>query len=231
MSWLQTCENILCAYFVGSYTRTSVPHDIDILLIVENTNNILFKKNLQANFKLSYIFANDDSVSCEMNNIKFDFAFLTLSQFEDRVKKILQNQTFAEHRNWCVGYWLPEGFISDLRSAKIIFERDQIVRTYIDKFKDNECNINSTLIEEVKKEILFKSNLKTDLKYYNSIARNDVYVAFFRLINLKNRWGLTSFKHIVKKISSTKYSNTIEELMNTPDDDFKETSAKLLQEL
>lgn len=228
---LYNYEDIMCAYFVGSYTHNSDPHDIDILLIVKNTNKERFRIFLETDFNATDCFSNDDSISCQINNMEFDFAFLTLEQLELRVQLILQNRLHADHRNWCVGYWMPEGFISDVKSAYIIFERNLRAKTNMEQLKNIKDDFTTNLMDEIQKEILLKSKLKLGMRYYNFIARSDVYAAFMRLINLQQGWNLTSFKHINRVICTTEYASILDRLMETSDEVFQKECIAVLGQL
>lgn len=166
-----------------------------------------------------------------MNNIEFDFAFLMLEQLEYRVQLILQNRLYAVHRNWCVGSWLPEGFIFDVENAQVIFERDLRAKRSMARLKAGKDAFKTNLMGEIRREILLKSKLKPGMRYYNSIARSDVYAALMRLINLQKGWDLTSFKHMSRAISTTEYVIILDRLMETSDEVFQEECKAVLQQL
>ena len=231
VSGLRDYEDILSAYFVGSYTHNSNPHDIDILLFVIRTVLVRLQIFLETKFDGEYFFSNADSISCKVSNREFDFAFLTLEQLEYRVQSILQNRLYADHRNWCVGFWMPEGFISDVKNAQVIFERDLRAKRSIEQLSAGEETFKTNLMGEIRKEIILKSKLIPGMRYYNFIARSDVYAALMRLINLQEGWGLTSFKHINRVICTTEYAIILARLMETPDEVFQEVCRDALRQL
>ena len=205
---------------VGSFANGVRANDVDLLLIGTNLDKQELERHLVENFDVKKVFANDDSIACQIEGIDFDLALLSKDMLLWRVKAIEQLQLFAEHRNWCVGYWMPEGFLYDLKRAQIIFDRSDIVRECIDSFLLSYETIRQKLIEEIKKEIQYKSKIKENFMYYNAIARSDVLSAFLRLANLLENWELTSFKHINRKIQSTWYEQELGEISRKTDAQF-----------
>lgn len=230
-SYLQSIDCIRGLFIVGSYARGICNHDVDLLLIADDSiDKYDFSRKLSLHLDAVNVFANDDSIACRISGFDFDFALLTMKSLFQRVDSISKGTFFAEHRNWCIGYWMPEGFIYDLKNSELVFCKDESIAKCINCLLSKQNMIRKRLIDDVKREILLKSRLRNDGSYYDSIARSDVLMAFLRLLNLTGNWELTSFKHITERLKDSDYSKMLEQLENASDDVFEGICKQILSE-
>lgn len=227
--YLKSISFIEVVYIVGSFAKGVTSHDIDMLLIGRDINKQKLQYSMIKDIGATMVLVNDDSISCQIDGFDFDFAFLSEDLLMRRANDITQMRLFGEHRNWCVGYWMPEGFLYDLKRAKIVFDKSGVVRECVNHLLSNYETTRQNLIEEIKKEIKLKSKTMPDLFYYNIILRRDVLAAFLRLTNLIEEWELTSFKHIDKKIRNTWYGQELKMLESLTDEQFPAACEALLQ--
>lgn len=213
---------------VGSYARGETLHDVDCLLISDPTEKNRLCILLNNEFSSTESFINDDSLQCKIDGVVFDFAFLSKNELVQRRKGIQQRRMKAEHRNWCVGYWMPEGFINDILNAKVVFDKSDLLADFTREIEESYSEIIKCLLEEAKREIILKSKLG-EQKLYNTLARNDIIAAFMRLINLKENWRLSSFKHISSMIECSKKYSWINQLVETEDEHFQFMCERCLQ--
>ena len=229
-SYLQSIDYIRGLFIVGSYSRGVCNHDVDLLLITDDsTDKYDLSRKLSLHLSAENMFVNDDSIACRISGSDFDFAMLTVKALFQRADSISNGTLFAEHRNWCVGYWMPEGFIYDLKNAELMFCKDESIEKCVDGLLSEQNMIQKRLIDDVKREILIKSRLRNDGSYYDYIARSDVLTAFLRLLNLTLDWELTSFKHIAERLKDSDHSKMIWQLENAPDDEFEEICKQILE--
>ena len=227
--YLKSNPCVDAAYIVGSFANGVKIHDVDMLLIGNEFDKQVLQYHLVNDLGATEVFVNDDSIACHIDGVDFDFALLAVQSLLRRAENIAQMTLFAEHRNWCVGYWMPEGFLYDLRKAQVVIEKSSTVRECIDGLLAGYGKTRRMLIEEIKKEIRLKSLLKKELAHYNTIARSDVLAAFMRIANLVEGWELTSFKHIDRKIRGTGYARELEMLAEVPDEQFAPACEAMLR--
>ena len=228
---LQRIPAIRAAYLVGSYADGETGHDVDILLLVSVQNKKELIEALERDYYLDVLLVNDDSVSCVIENVPFDFAFLTIDEWRRRLGRFRQKQTYAEIRNWCVGYWLPEGFLFDMMKALCLFCKDTVIQEGVQSIAALYQDYRLELIQDIKTEVILKSKLRDDLPFYSKIARGDVLAALLRLINLSNDWRLTSFKHMDQKVRTTAYDTALRNLEQLPSEEFSDCCKALAEEL
>ena len=131
-NYLKSIPSLEAVYIVGSFSKGVTSHDIDMLLIGNDIEKQELHTLLIKNLRATASIVNDDSIYCQIDKIDFDFALLSLDSLFRRISDITKLQLFAEHRNWCVGYWMPEGFLYDLKMAHIVFDKSGVVGNSID---------------------------------------------------------------------------------------------------
>ena len=200
---------------VGSCIMNKKFNDIDLLLICNNTD--LVKNKLINCFKDYSISLCDDAVKIN------DFCDKSISialYSKFNVEKIINNfltgkQIELTHRIWCLGYWIPESFIENIRQIKIINDRfDYMLHLKNILLKDNkyskECIVKSCLSEiMIKYDLLKKVNLNS-LEF--SLYKNDIILSSIRGLTIINNKFLKSYKktdELISELSNDYLNNFI----------------------
>lgn len=188
---------------VGSINISDSFHDYDLLILHEH-NDIFGKlKNIFSEYNTSIV---DDSIriTFEDNNKDVNLALYTNKELSNKVYSLFKkNNPIGEHREWAIGYWLPEMLIQDLLNCTVIYDKENNFRNIFHYIKGKEVDFRNMFIEKCKCEI------NTKIKYLNShisdleirIIRNDLLLAFIRLSSLLNCLHFTGFKKLDSKLN------------------------------
>lgn len=222
LSILTDISEVNCILLVGSAINTTKPHDIDLLILVENVssnNNAL--DIIKRNFKGYKTILCDDSIRIVRSNEKdINIATFETKFFERKIKNILvNNQISPESRVWCLGYWLPEMLLKDTITSEILYEKSNYNFMEIKELiSNNYPSIKSVIKDECSKEFYIRlENLKK--------CENDDIT--FNI--LKNSLNLSIIRYVL--ISTDFYGETIKQLIDVSKDNniFKESILKIYQ--
>ena len=191
---------------VGSAVSRKEYNDLDFLMAADNVD--ICKNKIINCFKEYNVSLCDDAVKIgDYYDKEISIAIYSKYDIDNIVKSFVSGKKITcEHRTWCIGYWIPESFIANLRRMWIINDPDD----YYKKIK-NIINKNSIyafqcilgeIIEElkIKYELIRKSN---GLSY--DFYKNDLILASIRGLKLINNEYLVSYKNIdlvIEKLNS-----------------------------
>lgn len=188
---------------VGSAVENYKYNDIDFLMIVDDINNVKSKiLSCMCEYVISIC---DDAI--KINNYKGNKISIALYSknkvndiIDDFISGILCNPT---HRTWCLGYWMPESFVENLRKMKIINDPTNYMNNIKNKLNKEHIYAKKAIIKECLEEIkikynyLSKSNVES-LEY--TLYKNDIILCIIRGLKILNNEFLVSFKKIKQEI-------------------------------
>lgn len=191
---------------VGSSLEKSDYNDLDLIFFVNNRFEGL--KFLSEKFSKYDITINDDAIRIKgFFNKEISIAIYTYSNINELIINFARGEkAICEHRNWTLGYWLVEGFITDLKRGRIIYDGNNKLKDIKEKL-DRPFNYGiQKILEDCKEEIEIKSskiykNKEKILTY--SLLKNDIILAMIRSSYILSEKSLRGFKDI---------ENIIEEL-------------------
>jgi len=198
--YLKENKKIRSTCIVGSYLHCSKYNGID-MLITTNEDREWVKDYLRQKLDIDEFFACDDSISFSYDGTKYNIAIYSNSGLKTILDSIINNRIYGECREWCLGYWTPEGFLFDIKNAKILFDKGNLLVKYIQRI---DYNFNP-VIRLLKNRIIQEINLRAEITCEGLLNRaNNLFISFaiMRLINIHSGWFLSNFKEIVKKINS-----------------------------
>ncbi|MED1790176.1 hypothetical protein P4V47_22365 [Brevibacillus laterosporus] len=192
---------------VGSINISDSFNDYDLLILHEHEEVFRKLKNIFSEYNISTI---DDSIriTFEDNNKDINLALYTNKEFSNKVYCLFkENNPIGEHREWAIGYWLPEMLIQDLLKCTIIYDKENNFNDILNFISGREVDFRNMIIEKCKCEI------NTKINYLNSkisdleikIIRNDLLLTFIRLSSLLTCSDLTGFKKLDSKLNTYFY--------------------------
>lgn len=186
---------------VGSSAKCNEYNDIDFLVVTDNPEIVINAiKKCFAGYINSMI---DDSIKIKNYfDVELSFAIYNHSKLFDIVNSYNSStHIIAEHKSWTIGYWLIEGFISDLKNGIILldyFDVATLQKELIVNPKQGENRILKSCLEEIQiKQTLLKS---THSIIEKNFLKQDVYLATLRAFSIINKTPLHGFKRIEKNV-------------------------------
>ena len=100
---------------VGSAVNNSKFNDLDFLMAVDDIN--IVKKKIKTAFNIYKVNFVDDAIKIEdYTNFEISIALYQKNKINSLVYDFLSGKSICcQHRIWCLGYWLPESFIENLK--------------------------------------------------------------------------------------------------------------------
>lgn len=203
--------NIETFCVVGSFINKSIkiPHDVDCLVL---TNKKLSERYLHklilSSIRKTNVIKSDDSFRITIDNIQFGFVYFDIKSFYKEVNSIMNGIKLAiESKPWVIGGKIPEILLTDILSAKVIFDKKGIfVNLQKTLKKEYPKNLRMSLINELKNELLLKINSINDAIVKNDVLRVDIgigelLIVLVRLIYGQKRVYLIPIKHLSNDFS------------------------------
>lgn len=189
----------------GSARKNKTVDNVDLLLITnknisdKNIFKIINKKYFIKTYKNCHTF--------NIKNILFNITIMDIQEFDFYFNEIVVRKKIEpSYRNWCLGYFIPEAFLGDLKNSKIIFEKIDFNQKYRNKLIKYPQKIKSELIQstlndlEIKEKLFNKAFKKKDLILIVS-AISDIFFISFRALSANKEvyfGGLFSYKEILE---------------------------------
>lgn len=192
---LQKDKKVKAAYFVGSYLYCKEFKDIDFLIIYnEAIKNLVVK--IKSSLPVDNINFCDDSFSFIYSGQKYNLAVFSEDRIKTLLKSISSGWLYGECREWCLGYWMPEAFLFDLKNAKKIFDKKDTITGILKNL--NYDTVLSDICNRINKEITLRDEMSCE-NFFTSLNETFLNLAILRLINIKSKWCLSNFKKIKEK--------------------------------
>lgn len=199
---------------VGSSLERRDYNDLDLIFVVNNRFEGL--KFLTEKFSKYDITINDDALRIkEFFYKEISIAIYTYSNINELITNFVRGEkAICEHRSWTLGYWLIEGFITDLKRGRIIYDSNNKIKDIKEKL-DRPFNYGiQKILEDCKEEIEIKSfklykNKEKILTY--SLLKNDIILAMIRssyILSKKSLKGFKDIENIIKELPE-RYKNII----------------------
>ena len=189
-------------------------------MIVDNTEKV--KNNILQAFEKYNVSECDDAVKIE----KFLKVTLSIAIYEEyMVKRIIDdymagNEQNPIHRIWCLGYWLPESFIENLKIMRIINDKNSCM-DYLKKIAGKDSiYAKQRIVEYCLKEIQIKYEMLKKVKSKSveySFLKNDIILCLIRGLKLINGDLLISYKKIdtiIKELNNNNLNSFINSEIN-----------------
>jgi len=223
---LKQISNIDCIFFVGSALDNIEAQDIDLLVIMKNeSNSSNCLKIVKEKLSSYHPIISDDSIRIlnkykkEINIAVFDSIF-----FGNKVLNILENKQFyGENRIWCIGDWLPEILLYDLKNAiPFYWVNNSEIKSIFEKVNSYYEEVMKTIFEECKENFQFmieKSDSYVELDNLPlEILKREIILNLIRYLFLKNKIYNGSIKKIDKlypHIAKDKIDLILENIVNS----------------
>lgn len=162
VEYFKSQKGIVAMVQVGSSITSSKPHDIDILLLVDNKTNAIESINaFSRKYKKSFILCDDAYRFKNLDTIEISLVPKEISKIAKQIKRILSGQTL-ERRNkvWAVGGFFPEILLKDFEEGKLLWEDN--FGTYsklIGRILEEKGNFFRHLTNRLSEEIELKTKL------------------------------------------------------------------------
>lgn len=196
MSKLNNIKEEYSLALVGSTLQTKNYNDIDFLLVTECTDVVKEKiKDLFRNYQIKQI---DDAIRVVgLLDTEVSIAIYNKSNFDDIVNNFLTgNKIICEHRTWATGYWFSEGLMGDIDNSKILKDEGYL-QEIKNKLNTYPLYAKRKIVEDCTYEILSKGTLLSEKRGIEfNLLKNDIILAFIRLIYCYKGEYLKSFKNI-----------------------------------
>lgn len=178
---LESIQGLHSLLQVGASINTRKTKDIDYILITDEGFDVvgtLEKKLKWDNFKII-----DDSIRFTLDNEIINIAIFNAKEFRERIDNIFNGKIYGEHREWVIGYWLPEAFLQDLMEAKEIFDKSFYI-TIVSMITDDYEHYIVSLVSRIKNELSICESFLANSNIPKIISKNKAYLAVLRLYNL-----------------------------------------------
>ncbi|SDY23738.1 hypothetical protein [Thermoactinomyces sp. DSM 45892] len=188
---------------VGSININRTFNDYDLLVL--HTGDQIYDRVAQL-FSEYYTIMCDDSIRIGVENEKdINIALFTLDEFHNKIANIFKPaQPIGEHREWAMGYWIPEVLIQDILYSKILYDKKSEFESIIQYVKTNMTSYREMIlarcVEEVNLKILYMS--KTENLLEIAMLRNDLLLVFMRIYSLREFDFLSGFKRFKEGMES-----------------------------
>lgn len=193
---------------VGSSVKSKNYNDMDFLMIVDYIE--LVKKSLCKIFNKYDISICDDAI--KIDNF-FDKTISIALYEKEEVTQIVNNYmtgkpSILTHRVWCLGYWLPESFISNIQNMIVLNDQNNYLNNLQNRVKKDSIYARYNIIKDCLDEINIKykllkkiSNKSVEYNFY----KNDIILSIIRGITIIRGKLLVSYKNIDKLIETLNY--------------------------
>ena len=186
---------------VGSINLSKDFNDYDLLILHQDKD--IFETIMRL-FSEYEVISCDDSIRIVFENDKdINLALYTFTEFSNKVQNVYKhNQPIGEHREWAIGYWVPEVLIQDIITCTILHDPAFKFKEIIEFVKENEQDYKSMIMKKCIQEIDTKlSYLEKNEDYIEiTIIKNDLFLTFIRLYSIKNFKYLSGFKRFKNKL-------------------------------
>ncbi|MEB4859780.1 hypothetical protein [Priestia megaterium] len=186
---------------VGSINLSKDFNDYDLLILHQDKD--IFETIMRL-FSEYEVISCDDSIRIVFENDKdINLALYTFTEFSNKVQNVYKHtQPIGEHREWAIGYWVPEVLIQDIITCTILHDPAFKFKEIIEFVKENEQDYKSMIMKKCIQEIDTKlSYLEKNEDYIEiTIIRNDLFLTFIRLYSIKNFKYLSGFKRFKNKL-------------------------------
>lgn len=193
---------------VGSAIKKKTVKNVDILLIT--SRNIYDKDIFKIVDKEYFIGKYNDCYTFNIKNILFNITAVSIKDFDIYFNKTLkQKELEPSYRNWCLGYFIPEAFLGDLKDSKVIFQKIDFIKKYKDKLikypKTLKIKIIKSSLNDLEiKERLFNKAFKKNDFILTVTAISDIFFISFRALSAKKETyfkGLFNYREVLENYS------------------------------
>lgn len=180
---------------VGSTVTNSEFKDIDYLIISENIEQL--SRDILELFKNFYIIKLDDSFRIKHGELIYNLAIFNEIDFLKKIEDILEGKILGEHREWTIGYWLPEGLLFDLLNSLIIYDDYNILQKIKVKIDSNYKEFLEKITLRITQEVEFSLGFSNKYRVINEIKKNSILLSLLRFFNLSFDKRLINFEKML----------------------------------
>lgn len=191
-------SNIVLCMEVGATIKNEDAKDVDFIVVVKNIEK--FKKLLSNKF--FNVVNIDDSYRVLDSKINLNFAVFLEGKLEEKVQSYgIRSAPLGEKREWVLGYWIPEIFLQDIYSAKIIIGTQKDVYKFQKLVKDNKKNILNNYKQKIEDEITIKSKMLMEepVNFKQNILKDDLVLALVRYIQISIDGRYYNFSKLINE--------------------------------
>lgn len=150
----------------GSALEKESVTNMDFLLLIDSDISekeflAVIEMNLYSKYRNCYTFNFDGLLA--------NITVVELEKFNEYYENIFYGKNIdLSYSNWCLGYFIPEAFLGDIRDSRVIFEKISYSLKYIEVLD----NYPVLLQQEIIKSSLHDLNVIKNL-FYKSLDRNN----------------------------------------------------------
>ena len=174
---------------------------IDNILITENEELAHIYNLLKIRYK--NVKQLDDVVRFGFENVELSFAVYTKKHLLDKVNEILSGRRYGEIRSWTRGYWLPEGFLVDIKFGECILGDSDFFMYIKDEIENDWDSFKLKLIAQLDEEIIMKNEMmqkENMAKFWVQRLKSDIILANYRKVNINKTIPSTGFSKFIEDI-------------------------------
>lgn len=222
-------KDIISFCIIGSYVKHEIdtPNDIDCLIITKKkfSDRYIVNKILSLSC-FDVCKKSDDIFILSINRVNFNLAYFYEKYFYEYISELIDGSIIAiEQKPWVIGGKIPEIFLGDIKSAQIIFDKNNHFIA-LQKFikKQYPLKLKKTLLNYIKNEVINKIIL---INYYLKqkdyflfyLGVYEIAISIIRYIYVSNDLFLLPIKHVTRGVIdgnlSIKYQRLIKQLFIT----------------
>jgi hypothetical protein len=192
---LSTQSKVKAIVLVGSINISDEFNDYDLLVLYEGST---IQDSVMKLFSDKKLVKCDDSIRIIFYKEKeINLALYNVVDFKNKVTNIFkENQPIGEHREWALGYWLPEVLVQDILNSYVLYDSSSGFNELFNYVNTNKNSFKQMMISRCTEEVKLKSMyIETNNNILETLLlRNDLILAFMRIISLTNFRNLSGFK-------------------------------------
>lgn len=206
---------------VGSAIKNNNYNDVDFLMIVDNVELAIEKINEA--FKDFVVTKSDDAIRIDNFSKKtFSIALYEKKRIIQIINDFIEGKNLeTTHRIWCLGYWIPESLIVNLKDMIIINDKNDFMIDLKNKLSKDSIYAKKAIVRECIEEIRIKSELLSNISINSleySIYKNDIILSTVRAFSVVKGNFLMSFKKlelVIKDLDCDELNSFISGKSNT----------------
>jgi hypothetical protein len=190
-----------------------------------NAHSLQIVNSFKNKFKNVSLEVLDDSVRFKIDSFTGGVAVCNLNDKLNKIENYLKGSELdGELRIWALGYWLPESFLGDISTARIIKDYKNILGNLIFSLNPYPDRLSENITNYCKKEIELKISIYKKLSENENIEKTlciaSISSSIVRLSFCKSKKYLRGFKDLSdQKVKlnedSLKILNELENFLNS----------------
>ena len=190
---------------VGSAIKNNNYNDVDFLMVVDNIELVI--ERINEAFKNLVVTKSDDAIRIDNFSKKtFSIALYEEKRIIQIINDYIEGKNLeTTHRIWCLGYWIPESLIINLKDMIILNDKNDFMIDLKNKLSKDSIYAKKAIVKECLEEIRVKSELLSNISINSmeySFYKNDIILSTVRAFSIVKGNFLMSFKKLEQVIKN-----------------------------